>query len=155
MDPSAPRSAAPRIRNAVALAAAALLAIGTVLASIREHGWSDQPDPVALVDEDLADLRLQLRAGERIGVVVPPLEAGSDLAFWYSAQYALAPALVEPIMVGDCVTPEPGPRCRLTGATRVAMLREDTATFALLQFRLGLVPVGTVGRAVILVRAAR
>jgi hypothetical protein len=108
-----------------------------------------------MVDEVLADLRPQLRAGERIGVVVPPLEAGSDLAFWYSAQYALAPALVEPIMVGDCVTPEPGPRCRLTGATRVAMLREDTATFALLERRLGLVPVGKVGRAVILMRAAR
>lgn len=142
------------LRNALPLAAAAALASWTPLAGIRARGWFREAAVVGRLDGSLAELRLGLVPGERIGIVVP-LEAESETEYWYAAQYALAPAVVQPILIRDCAAAEPGPSCRPGGTSRAAALRADPTTIALLERRLGLVPVGSAGRALLLGTAER
>ena len=72
-------------------------------------------------------------------MLVPPFEkADTEIAYWYCAQYALAPALVEPLMLGDRLRPEGGERCGTPRASRFALVTvdEELAGFAARRFGL-------------------
>ncbi len=155
MDPERRVAFLTAVRRGVVLSGAAVLALWAAVGTIRERGWTEQPDLAAMIDASVAGLRDGLRPGERIGVAIPAMDSSSELAFWYSAQYALAPALVQPVMLRDCARLELGPRCRVPQGMRIAVLRPDVDTLTFLERRLGLVTIGAAGPTRILARVTR
>ncbi len=137
-------------RPGAVLAGAAWLAFASTLSALRSSGWEERPCFPAEVDETLAPLRRGLHAGERIAVALPPSNGATESALWFAAQYALAPAVVEPIFLSECIGERPGARCRLDRATLVAVPAGDDTTITFLRQRLGVVPVGVAGRVPIL-----
>jgi hypothetical protein len=143
------RDAVPaNARGAAILLAAALLATWRPLADLRAGEWAQEsPNPAAWAEAAFAETRKLVGPGERLGVLVPPFEADKETAYWYCAQYALAPALVEPVMLGDCLRPEGGPRCGVPRSTRFAFVSPDPALVDFAELRFGIRTVARAGPA--------
>lgn len=126
-----------RARALVALAAAAVLGAALPAARLITGGppsWVTFPE---YAERTFAPLRARLAPGERIGLVLDSGNPDADGAMHYAAQYALAPALVEPLYVEDCQRPGRGPRCRVDGARKVLVLSSNPATVAFFERLLG------------------
>lgn len=145
----------PRARGPLVLIAAALLAVWRPLQGLREGWGPGRNDPAAWAERSFAELRPSARLRERIGVLVPPFGGESEVAYWYCAQYALAPALVEPVMLSACLEPRPAARCAAGNARRFALVNPDPALAALAEARLGIRRVGWAGSALLFVAEGR
>ena len=95
-----------------------------------------------------------VRPGERLGVFLLNRNDVADMTQWYSAQYALVPAVVLPLYVEDCLKSDPGPRCRMAEADRFVTYRDPRLVEAI-RGRFGLAPQSYAGDVVVLARASR
>lgn len=102
-------------------------------------------------DATYAGARPHLRAGDRIGIFLLNQDDGADMAQWYSAQYAIAPAIVVPLYIDDCLHRAGSARCRLAETDRI-LARRDPRFIAALRSRFGLVPTAAVGDQIFLGR---
>ncbi|HEX9398462.1 MAG TPA: hypothetical protein VF912_00025 [Anaeromyxobacter sp.] len=135
------------------LGAVGALGLGMPVAGLVRAVRSKPDDAPGSADRTLSELRRLLKPGEPIGVVLPePEDPALAVGVVSRAQYALAPALVEPLWLGDCLTA--GPRCR-PGAARIAVPRERADVAAALRERLGLGAGSTVGGVLLLERVDR
>jgi hypothetical protein len=106
--------------RALALVAAAAFGLGGIIEARPRRG----PDPVQAMDRALASLRPALPRHARVGLLVAsPPAATIELDPLYVAQYALAPSLVRPIALSDCVARGP----EACGAAQVEFLLVDEA----------------------------
>jgi hypothetical protein len=106
-------------------------------------------------DEMFAPVRASFAAGERVGVLVPGRNESEDQVRWFSAQYALAPAIVEPIRLSACARSVMDPGCRPERVERVAAVGVSPRAIGRVADALGLVPLQTAGPVVVLGRPAR
>jgi hypothetical protein len=72
-----------------------------------------------VVDGIFATARGQLAPGERVGLRVPGQSESGDRVRWFSAQYALAPAIVVPVRYSACAKSVDDPGCGLLKLDRV------------------------------------
>ena len=138
---------------AVALALAALVGVvapARRLATAPPLRFGNFPD---WADRTFTPLRATVTPGERIGVIIASPDPNAAGGMHYAAQWALIPALVEPIYLVECLRPEHGPRCRLDRVRRVAFAPRDAASLAFIEQRLGLARQGRVGPVFVLERA--
>lgn len=138
------------VRGALVLAAAVLLAMRPPLLSLFTRTWVEARSTAAWADASFAKMRSAVRPGERIGLLVPSLGRDAEIEFWYCAQYALAPGLVEPIMVGECMQPDDRTRCRMARSARLAIAHPKPAWVLLAQQKLGAKTVGWAGPVLIM-----
>jgi hypothetical protein len=146
--------ASPAARKLAALAVVAALGLGNPVLHFVRPTPRPGGDVAAWADEAYAGLRTTLRAGERIGVLVGSGNPNLDGALSMSAQYALAPAVVEPIYLADCLS-DGGKRCRLELIDRVAVVAPPQELIGIVEQRLGLIPAGSVGGVLLLEKRAR
>ncbi len=153
MEPRPPSRVPRGAWSALVLSVAALLALGRSIADLREGGWSEARGQVSSLDEAVSGLGLALRPGEPIGVVIPPFSPDREAAYRFAAQYALTPALVQPVRLRDCLL---GQRCHLDDAvSRVAVIQTDAGTVALLERQLALTTIARAGSSVVLGKSGR
>ena len=141
-----------RARLAAALVLAAIL--GAVLPARRLAGapplrFGNFPD---WADRTFTALRGTVTPGERIGLVIANPDPNVAGGMHYSAQYALIPALVEPIDLEECLRPQRGPRCGLDQVRRIAFAPRDAASLAYVEQQLGLERKARVGPVFVLER---
>jgi hypothetical protein len=147
------RLADRRVRGAVVLAVLGALAAREPVRVLIAPPKAGQLEYPAWADAQFAQLRASLRPGEHIGVFVPPLDPELEGAFRIVSQYALAPALVEPIRLRSCLRASEG--CELPQVRRYALLESDPSVVGLVAGRLGIRPVGRLGDVLVLEGAGR
>jgi hypothetical protein len=133
---------------ALAGAAALWAGLSEPLGRLRRQQPPYAIDAARQADEVFAAARARYGAGARVGVVLPTGIDSADMAIWYSSQYALAPALVEPISLADCTSRPPGDHCRLERVEEYLLPVDDPALLAWLDASLGLRPAERLGGAV-------
>lgn len=140
--------------RALVLVAAAYVGLGAPQRHLRAARSPFTFDVASKADVVYAAAAPHVRPGERLGVFVPGQNETAGMTAWYSAQYALAPAIVVPLYADACFQTGPGPRCRLPDVDRVVAPRDPRA-LQTLDARLGLAPVAPAGELVFLARRAR
>jgi hypothetical protein len=133
------------VRGVLVLALAVPLAVAGPLRSLRTRPWREAPSMPARADAIFAKTRDAVRPGERIAVLVPPLARDVEMEFWYCAQYALAPRLVEPVLWRECTAPRDGAGCRMARSARLALVNPPAEVVRLAQQKLGTRAVGWAG----------
>lgn len=144
----------PALRRVVVLATVGALGVGIPCLHLVRRTPRHGGDGAAWADARYSGLARTLRAGERIGVIVASGDPDLDGALSMCAQYALAPAIVEPIYLSDCLR-DGGPRCRLERVDRVAALEPPPPLVGILERRLGLVPTSAVDSVLLLEKRGR
>jgi hypothetical protein len=132
----------------VAFVAAASQGLTLPVARLQRERPPFSIDAARQADEILAEARGRFGPGARVGVVLPTGVDSADMAIWYSSQYALAPALVEPISLAHCTSRPPGAHCRLELVSDYLVPVDDPALVAWLDASLGLRAVERLGGAV-------
>lgn len=94
----------PRSLSGLALAAASLLGLGWPAVTVLRASQPTPPGPIALIEGAFSSFRTRLPPGARVGVLLAtdPRRSQGDLRAWYVGQYALAPAVVRPIVGTAC-----------------------------------------------------
>jgi len=138
-----PPALSSRLPAAIAwlsLAAAAVLGLG--LPAERLAGAAPPPfSQLPVWADDFYDpVRPRFAPGERVGILLVSGDPNGDGALHYGTQYALAPALIEPIYLGDCLKPERGPRCRVETVQRVLLVTQNPRLLDFAMRGLGLAP---------------
>jgi hypothetical protein len=126
-----------------ALAVAAYFGLAVPVAHLVRRPKLFAFDTAPRADAALGVLRTRLAPGERIGIMLGSGNVGTDEALWYSAQYALVPAIVTPIPARDCRSSVTAPPCRVREVKRFFVA--DAGAWAVLE-RLGVAPVDRAGK---------
>ncbi len=90
---------------------------------------------VAAFDGSYARLRATHAPWPRTGYLQLPGAPGAQMARRYIAQYGLAPAIVSPVSLEDCLVPDKP--CPLDAAVRVVMDEPSPEVLAFLKARFG------------------
>lgn len=131
----------PYARRLAALAVAAVLALKVPVTHLLDRPRLFVFDTAARADEALAPLRARVAPGERFGIMIGSGNEGTEQALWFSAQYALVPAIVTPIRARDCPSLS-APTCRAREVRH--FIAADAPSWRTLD-RLGVAPVERVG----------
>ncbi len=136
----------------VALATLAFVDSACVLQDPPRHGDAQPP---IWADATFSALRSALRPGERIGLFVPCADPDAEVAFRSAAQFALIPAIVEPVALCECFRPSAAD-CEYGALSKFALAGErDPALVTELVHRLALRPAGRFGDVLLLEQAPR
>lgn len=143
-------------KRPLVLAVAAVVGIGgsvRPLESLLQRPAAD--GPAAWADKVYAPLQARLEAGQRIGVLIAAGDPDHAFALHFAAQYALVPAVVEPIYLRDCLGQGSGKHCRLGAVDRIAFASTEPWAVASVSKRLGLEQFERVGGVALLRKTTR
>lgn len=101
-----------------------------------------------VADQAYGPVRASLSAGERVGVLVPGRGEADDQVRWFTAQYALAPAIVVPVRWSACAAGASDSGCGVAALERVLVAGLSPAQVDAVGGRLGLAPHRRVGAVV-------
>jgi hypothetical protein len=108
-----------------------------------------------LADRAYGPVGARLAPGERIGVLIPGRAEADDQVRWFTAQYALAPAIVIPIRWAACGKSLEDPACAVKTVDRVLVAGVPAESVAPLGDALGLSALERVGQVVVYARRER
>lgn len=139
----------------VAVAAAAAFGLWVLGRMIVAGPMRFRFEVAGQADEVYGPARAGLAAGERVGVLIPGRSEADDQVRWFTAQHALAPAIVAPVRYAACQRSLTDPACGLAAVERVLVAGIPSSAVAALGDALGLQAVGTAGHVVVYRRRAQ